>query len=202
MDTDRPAANLVAVADDVVGVGQRGAGIGVETRQGLRLRRGEGMVYGGPGPATHGDITFGDRFGDRLEQGRVHHPQEAPGVLVHQPAAPGDFVAGRSEQVLGRSTGTRGEEDAVPWLGAGGGGQAVAFSVADVLAHRPTQGAVLGDRDIGQALGTTLLGPVLPGVEGAPRLGRAAGHHDGPHVGRLEDSERGVGEVVGQLGEL
>ena len=160
------------------------------------------MVYGGPGPATHGDITFGDRFGDRLEQGRVHHPQEAPGVLVHQPAAPGDFVAGRSEQVLGRSTGTRGEEDAVPWLGAGGGGQAVAFSVADVLAHRSTQGAVLGDRDIGQALGTALLCPVLPGVEGAPRLGRAAGHHDGPHVGRLEDSERGVGEVVGQLGEL
>ena len=38
VDTDRAAADLVAVAHDVVGVGQRAARIGVERR--LRLRRG------------------------------------------------------------------------------------------------------------------------------------------------------------------
>ena len=46
------------------------------------------------------------------------------------------------------------------------------------------------------------LRPVLPGVERPPRLRAAAGHDDGADVGRLEHPERGVGEVVGQLGQL
>src|SRR5699024_12680965 len=65
MDADGAAADLIAVADDVVRVGQRGPGIGVEGVQELGLRRGEGMVDRGPGTAAHRDVPGGAGVGDR-----------------------------------------------------------------------------------------------------------------------------------------
>ena len=95
-----------------------------------------------------------------------------------------------------------GEEDAVAGLRADGRDQPVALGVGDVLGDRAAERAVLGDRHVGQALGAARLRPVLPGVEGPPGLRAAAGHDDRADVRRLEDAERGVGEVRGQLGEL
>ena len=87
VDTDRPAADLVAVADDVVGVGERRAGVGVEGVEELGLGRGEGVVHRGPGAGTDGDVTRGDRVGGRLEERGVDDPEEAPGGLVDEVAA-------------------------------------------------------------------------------------------------------------------
>ena len=98
VDTDRPAADLVAVADHVVGVGERRAGVGVEGVEELRLRRGEGVVHRGPGAGADGDVTGGDGVGGRLEQRGVDDPEEAPGVLVDEVAAPADLEAGGAEQ--------------------------------------------------------------------------------------------------------
>ena len=57
VDTDRAAADLVAVADDVVGVGQRRARVGLEAVDPLRLRRGEGVVHGRPGAGADRDVA-------------------------------------------------------------------------------------------------------------------------------------------------
>ena len=70
------------------------------------------------------------------------------------------------------------------------------------LATGPAQRAVLGDQHIGQALVAALLGELLPAVQRAARLRRAARHDDRADVGRLEHPERGVGEVVGALDEF
>ena len=70
------------------------------------------------------------------------------------------------------------------------------------LATGPPQLAVLADEHVGQAPGAALLGPLLPGVELLARLARAAGHHHGADVRRLEHPERRVAEVVGALDEL
>ena len=82
------------------------------------------------------------------------------------------------------------------------GGEALALGVGEVLRDRAAELAVLGDRDVRQALGAALLGPVLPGVELATRLAAAARHHDRADVVGLEHPERGVLEVVGALDEL
>ncbi len=59
-----------------------------------------------------------------------------------------------------------------------------------------------GDEGVGQPAGAARLGPVLPGVELAAGLRRAAWHDDRADVGCLEDAELGAGEVAGQVGEL
>ena len=89
-----------------------------------------------------------------------------------------------------------------PGCGADVGGEALALGVGEVLGDRAAELAVLGDRDVRQALGAALLGPVLPGVELAARLAAAARHHDRADVVGLEHPERGVLEVVGALDEL
>ena len=98
VDTDRAAADLVAVADDVVGVGQRRARVGVEGVERLRLRRGERVVHRGPGAGADGDVAARGRVDGRLEQRRVDDPEERPGRLVDQPAAAADLQPGRAEQ--------------------------------------------------------------------------------------------------------
>ena len=95
-----------------------------------------------------------------------------------------------------------GEEDRVARLGAGGLGQPVALGVGEVLGHRAAERAVLADGHVGQPAGAALLGPLLPGVELPARLARPARHHDRADVRGLEHPERGVGEVLGEVGEL
>ena len=211
VDADGTAADLVAVAHDVVRVGQGRARVGVEGVRELRLGRGERVVHGGPGARAHGDVARGHGVGRRLEHRRVHDPHERPvGVLRghavtgvgEQPAATADLHAGRTQQRAGLLRLPGGEEHAVARVRAHGGGQPGLLLLGDVLGHRAGQLAVLLDEHVGQALGAALLGPLLPRVEGAAGLGGAARHHDGAHVLVLEHAERGVLEVLGQVRQL
>ena len=202
VDTDRAAADLVAVADHVVGVGERRPRVGVEGVEELGLRRGERVVDGRPRTSAHRDVTGRDGIRRRLEQRRVDDPEEAPRRLVDEAAAPADLQARGAEERAGRLGGAGGEEHAVARLGPDVCGEAGQLGLREVLGHRPGEGAVLLDEHVGEAAGAALPGPVLPGVELLARLARAAGHDDGPDVVGLEDAERGVGEVVGALDEL
>ena len=65
VDTDRTAADLGAVADEVVGVGAYAAGVAVYILYVLQLGRGEGMV--------HGVIAL--RLVVPLEEREVHDPE-------------------------------------------------------------------------------------------------------------------------------
>ena len=124
------------------------------------------MVHRRPGAAADRDVTGGGRVVGRLEQRRVDHPQEAPGVLVDQAAAAADLEPGRAEQARGWPwPAPAREEDAVARLGADVRGQAGLLLVGDVLGDRPGQLAVLLDQHVGQPAGAALLGPLLPGVE-------------------------------------
>ena len=74
--------------------------------------------------------------------------------------------------------------------------KAVALRVADVLGDRSAQSPVLGDGDVGEALGPALLGPLLPCVELPARLVGATRHHHSAHMLGLEHAERRAGEVL------
>ncbi len=193
VDTDRPAADLVAVADDVVGVGQRRAGVGVEGVEELGLRRGERVVHGGPRAGADGDVAGRDGIRGGLEQRRVDDPQEAPRRLVDEPAAPADLErgrrrAGRARLFVAPAAKKMQSPGFAPTCSA-----RPARSVSDrFLATGPASVAVLLHEHVRQAAGAALLGPLLPGVELLARLARAAGHDDRADVRRLEDPERGV----------
>ena len=137
-----------------------------------------------------------------LNSGRVDDPDELPLVVVDQAAAAADLQARGTEQRarLARLAGR--EEDRVAGARADGGDQARALGLGEVLGDRSAELAVLADRDVREALGAALLGPLLPGVEPAARRRAAARLHDGADVRRLEHAERGVDEVLGQLDEL
>ena len=160
------------------------------------------MVDGGPATLPHGDVPGGDGVGGRLEHRRVHHPQEAPGVLVDQADPMADLQPGGTEQLLGGLPVAGGEEDRVARLGVHRRCDPCPLSVGDVLGDRSTQFAVLADGDVGQPAGAALLGPLLPGVELPARQRSAAGHHDTADVGGLEDPERGVGEELCEFADL
>ncbi len=98
--------------------------------------------------------------------------------------------------------GPGGEEHRVAGFGADRCGQPVPLVLGDVLGDRTAEGAVGGDGDVGQTAGAALLRPFLPGVEAAARGAGAALLHDGTDEGRLEDPERGVGEVLGEFGQF
>src|SRR5687767_15868628 len=115
MDTDRAASDFVAVADDVVGPGERRARIGVEVFRVLRRRK--GMVDRGPCPGPDGDITGGHGNTRRLEQRRIDHPTESPRFLVDEPDPSADLESGSTKQGLRQGTRTGGKKYAVPWRG-------------------------------------------------------------------------------------
>ena len=172
VDTDRPAADLVAVADHVVGVGERRAGVGVEGVEELGLGRGERVVHRGPRPGADGDVTRRDGIRRRLEQRGVDDPEEAPGRLVDELAAPADLQAGGTEQGARGLRRAGGEEDAVARLGAHVLGEPGELGLGEVLGDRPAERAVVLHEHVGQAAGAALLGPLLPGVELLARLAR------------------------------
>src|SRR5665647_1783830 len=96
VDTDRAAADLVPVADDVVGIGQGVARVGLEAVYPFRLRRGERVVHSGPRATPDRDVVV---FAGGLEERGVHHPDEGPGRLVDQPVPAGELVASRPRRV-------------------------------------------------------------------------------------------------------
>ena len=74
VNTDGAAADLVAVADDVVRVGVRGAGVGVEGVHELGLGARERVVHGRPRGVAKRDVVVVRLHG--LEQRRVDDPHE------------------------------------------------------------------------------------------------------------------------------
>ncbi|CKT19367.1 Uncharacterised protein [Mycobacterium tuberculosis] len=202
MDTHRAATDLVAVADDVVRVGQHAAGIGFDAVLPFRFRRGEGMVHRGPGPRADRDLTGGGRFVGRLEQRRVNDPDECPRIGVNQAQPVGDLDAGRAQQCPRRFDRTGREEDAIAGFGPDMVGQSGALGLGQVFGHRTAQRAVFGDQHVGQSAVAALLGPVLPAVQRAPRLRRPARHHHRAHIRCLEDTKCGVGEEIRAFDEL
>ena len=124
VDTDRPAADLVAVADDVVGVGQRAAGVGVEgvEESGLGLVKAWCTAVQAPAPTATSPLATASELGSKSGASTTQVKRE--GRVVDQATAATDLEARGAEQraaALGRSGG---EEDAVARLGPDVGGEA------------------------------------------------------------------------------
>ncbi|KFI94898.1 aspartyl-tRNA synthase [Bifidobacterium stellenboschense] len=200
VDTHRAAAHLLAVADDVVGVGHGVLRILVELVDPVLGRHRERVVHGGPlGVADRHVVVV--RIVGRLEQREVDDPRERELLRVQQARAGGELDAHGAQQQLGGLAGAGGEEHGVARLGAHGLHQAVALRFGQVLGDGSLELAVLGEGHVGEALGTALLGPFLPCVELAARRGGAALEQDRAHVRGLEHAERRVLEVLGELDE-
>ena len=202
VDTDGTATDLVAVADDVVGVRRGLARVLIEGLDPLRLRRGEGVVHRSPLGVAQGHVAGSGGIGRRLEKRGVNDPSKGPVAFLDEVELLGNFTAGCTQQRAGRLGIAGGEENSVTGLCANVLGDALALSVGNVLGHWPTQSAVLCDGDVGEALGTALLGPVLPCIELAARLRSTAVHDYGTDVFVLEDAEGGVLEELGALDDL
>ena len=95
-----------------------------------------------------------------------------------------------------------GEEHAVARRRADALGQARALGLAEVLGDRAAELAVLPHEDVGQAAGTALLGPLLPGVELLRGCDAPPGMTTAPTYGAWNTRNGRVGEVVGALDEL
>ena len=202
VNTDRTTADFIAIADNVIGVGQSISGILVESIQPFRLWRGEGVVDSGPSAVSKSNVTFGLGISGRLEERSVNNPGKRPRVRIDQVAALTDLEAGGAKQ-LTRSGGlTSSEENTVTRLGASCLGEASALSFGNVLCNRAAKGAFFIKSDVSKSLGAARLGPFLPLIKGTARLRTATGHDDGTDVRCLEDSERRVLEVVGQVNKL
>ncbi len=152
------------------------------------------MVHSGPASVTHRDITFGGRRCSGLEQWRVDNPAERPGIRVDQIATATDLDARRTEQLLRGLPLAGSEEDGIARFGVCGRDDSGLLCVREVLGDRTGQFTGLVDRDVSQTASTTLLGPLLPGIELAARQRSPPGHHDAAHVRSLEDPERGLRE--------
>ena len=202
VNTNRATADFITIADNVIGVGQSIAGILVESIQPFRLWRGEGVVNRSPSAVSKSNVTFGLGLSGRLEERCVDNPGKCPRIRIDQVAALTDLKAGSAKQLARCGGLTSSEENAVTGLGASGLGEASALSFGNVLCNRAAKGAFFIKSDVSQALGATRLGPFLPLIKGTTRLRTATGHDDSTDVGCLEDSERRVLEVVGQVNKL
>ncbi len=202
VDSDRSAADLVAVADDVVRVRERRAGVGVEGVLELLLRRREGVVHRVHAlypRATSPDAVAsaaGSKSGASRTQRKLHasssmRPHRLPISRRAAPSSARDALTAPAAKKM-QSPGF------APRVRRG----RRARRRCEVLGDRAAELTVLLDEDVGEAAGTTLLGPLLPGVELLARLARAAGHDDRADVVGLEDAEGGVLEEVGALDEL
>nr|AAC27131.1 antigen T5 [Mycobacterium leprae]CAA19095.1 antigen T5 [Mycobacterium leprae] len=98
VNTNRAATNLVAVTNDVVGIGQHAAGIGLYAVLEFRFRRCEGMMHRSPRTRAH--CHFADLGGlvGAFEKRRVDYPDERPGLGVDQTQPVGDLTAGGPQQ--------------------------------------------------------------------------------------------------------
>ena len=160
------------------------------------------MVHGCPCARADRYVTGCLGFGGGLEQRRVQNPEERPLGLVDELTALADLQTGGTEQ-RPRGLGRTGcEEDAVALGGSDVCGKTLAFALGQVLGNRSAELTVIADEDVGQALGPTLLGELLPAVQLLARLRCAAGHDDRSDIRSLEHAEGGVLEEVRAVGEL
>ena len=206
VDPHRAAAELEAVQDDVVGLGDAAPGVGLEPVLVAVLRARERMVH--RAPALLALVV--------LEHREVDHPERLP-LALHQAArlaelAVADLDAQGAEGVVDDRSLVGAEEDHVAVLRAGAREDFGERRVVQVLDDRRLQAfAPLGDvvdLDPGQALGAVDLDELGVAVDLAPAHLAAARHaqrHDAAALGlrrRREDLEVDVGHDVGELGQL
>src|SRR5699024_10022399 len=125
--------------------------------------RGRGTTAGGDGPGGTGG-------GRGLEHRGIDHPREGGRLVIDQPQPLGDRAAGRAEQRAGGVRLTGGEEDAVGGGGSGRLEEAGLVGLRDVPGDRSGEGAALRRQEVGEALRSALLGPLLSGVALAARV--------------------------------
>ena len=174
VDTDRPAADLVAVADDVVGVGQGRAGVGVEGVEALGLRRGERVVHRGPGAGADGDVAGGRRRRRPARTAARRRPsRNAQAASSIRPHAPADLEPGGAEQRPRRPWPAPAAKkmQSPGWAPTCAARPARSASVRFLATGPPSSPSSL-DQHVGQPAGAALLGPLLPGVELLARLAR------------------------------
>ena len=194
VDTDRTAADLRAVADEVVGVGAHAARVAVEVLHILELGRGEGVV--------HGVVTL--RFVVPLEQREVHHPQRGELLRVAQPQLLGHFEAQGAQLRQRLELLAAEDEDHVPGHSAAALGHGAHLLGGVELVDRRLH-AVLRDANPDEALGADLLPldelrqrvDLLAGVRGTARGGES-----GDVFGLVEYAEAVPLGEVGDLREL
>lgn len=136
VDTDRTAAQLRAVEDQVVGVGQGRARVGVEGGQRLGGRGGERVVHRVPA------LELALVVLDRLEHREVDDPEEGPLRLVDQLAAAADLQAGGAQQLLRGALLAGREEDRVAVLGTAAAARPARCSAERFLATGPRSSPV------------------------------------------------------------
>ena len=191
VDTDRTAADLRAVADEVVGVGTHAARVAVEELDVLEFGRGEGVV--------HGVVTL--RLVVPLEQREVHHPQRGELLRVAQAQLLGHFEAQGAELRQRLELLAAEDEDHVPGHSAAALGHGAHLLGGVELVDRRLHAALL-DANPDEALGADLLPldelrqrvDLFAGVCGAARGGES-----GDVFGFVEDREA---VTLGQVGDV
>ena len=201
VDTDGAAADLAAVADEVVAGADAVAGIGLEQSLLAGVRRGEGVVQ--RDPPVRGLVEF--------EHREVDDPDELPRVLVDEIQILGDPNAELADR-LGRGLpGVGGEEDGVSLLASeafdqfGGdrfdeAADAGLESVSRALGRGDTAGAE-GLDPLRVAVGH-LAGQLLGPAGNPERLDDAATHGARLLEGRGEHAEVGLPREVADVGDL
>ena len=204
VDTDRAAADLVAVADDVVGVGQRACRVRCRTcasDSGLGEVNAWCTAVHAPEPTATSPEAVASSAGSNSGQSTTQANAHASGSIRSSRLAISMRVAPSSARADFAGTGR--EEDAVPgrWRRRARPGRRVRRRTGS---WPPGPPSVPSSRDqhVGQPLVPALLGELLPAVQRAPRLRRTAGHHHRADIGRLEHPECGVGEVLRALDEF
>ena len=178
VEPDRAAADLDAVQHEVVAPAVDAPGIGLEVRQVLVARPGEGVVRGGPDA----------RLLVELEERRVDHPQEAPGaaraVLGDEAVLLGEVDAQVRHHRLHGGGLAELEQDEVVRLRPHGGVDGGAQLGGDGLRERRLGPlAALAHLGAGKALRAHPLHVLLELVDLGPREGQR-----GRHAHRLHDA--------------
>ena len=199
VNTDRTAADFVAVAHNVVGVRQGTTRIGIEGVEAFVRGGGKCVVHRRPGGMAQGHIAGSLGLGGGFEHGCVNHPGERPITFLDEAKLASDLAPGCPQEGAGRLGFAGGEENAVARLRPHVCGNAVPFRIGQVFRHRAAGFAVFPNQNVGQALRAPLFRPFLPGIQLPARLGGTPGHDYGTHVFVLEHPERGVAKELGAL---
>ena len=194
VDTDRTAADLGAVADEVVGVGAYAAGVAVYILYVLQLGRGEGMV--------HGVIAL--RLVVPLEEREVHDPERRELFRVAQSQLLGHFQTQGAELRQRLELLAAEDEDHVSGLGAAAVGHRADLVGRVELVDRRLHAGLL-DADPDQPLGADLLAldefrqgvDLLARVDGAARCGES-----GDVFCIVENRKTVAFRQIGDVGEL
>src|SRR4249919_165135 len=160
------------------------------------------MVHRCPGARAYGDISRSHGDARRLEQWRIDHPAERPGVLVDQPDFSPNLEPRSTEQGLRKGARTGSKEDAIAWCGTDLGSKSVAFRIREVLGYRSAKLPIFADQNVRQAAVSSLPGELLPRIQLPTRLTGTPRHDHSADVLRLKHPKRCLSEVPGELDNL